>query len=270
MIQPIILRSPKYDEVSITVPVEAAEIIKTFSGTICSRKGDEYEIKNNIIDLIGGNKEVKNLAHLTNEWNITASVYEDYWRKNAVSWMSGQKFPLKDEKELMRKWLVPKKEGKYLDIGCSTALYSRFLLKNQKDATVVAMDYAMPMLVKAREKILKESLSLYLLRADAHNMPFFKETFDGLVSGGTLNELYDPRKVLYESRRVIKKGGHFFIMHLLTADTWYGRILQEPTRLGGGKYWTLNESNALFAQAGFAVEKQEKKGIVCFTLLRAV
>ncbi len=77
-------------------------------------------------------------------------------------------------------------------------------------------------------------------------------------------------KVLYESRRVIKKGGYFFIMHLLTADTWYGRILQEPTKLGGAQYWTLNESNALFAQAGFVVEKQEKKGIVCFTLLRAV
>lgn len=270
MIQPIILRSPKFDEMSVTVPVEVADLAKIFSGTICSRNGDEYEIKNNIIDLIGGNKDVKNLAHLTNEWNITATVYEDYWRKNAVSWMSGQKFPLKEEKELMHKWLKPRKEGKYLDVGCSTALYSRFLLKNQKDATVVAMDYAMPMLVKAREKVFKESLSLYLLRADAHNMPFFKETFDGLVSGGTLNELYDPRKVLYESRRVIKKGGRFFIMHLLTADTWYGRILQEPTKLGGGKYWKQVESNDLFRQAGFTIEKQEKKGIVCFTLLRAV
>jgi citrate lyase synthetase len=39
--------------------------------------------------------------------------------------------------------------------------------------------------------------------------------------------------------------------------------------IGGIKFWTKDESNKLFKQAGFKVEEQITRGIVCFTRLRA-
>lgn len=69
--------------------------------------------------------------------------------------------------------------------------------------------------------------------------------------GGTLNELSDPTKVLYEANRVLKKEGSFFVMHLIKSDAWYGRLLQDSMGLGGIKFWTKDESNDLFKQAGF-------------------
>jgi len=35
----------------------------------------------------------------------------------------------------------------------------------------------------------------------------------------------------------------------------------------GLKFWTINESNALFERAGFSVADQFSKGIVCFSKL---
>lgn len=264
------IRSPKYDEVSISIPPEITNLDAPFSGSVCSRKGDEYEIKNNIIDLLGSSFAAKSLTEVSNGWGVTAAVYEDYWRKNAIPLMSGETFPLEEEKKLIHQWINPQPDKLYLDIGCSTALYSRFICKMQPKAVTVAIDYSLSMLKKAREKAAKETARLYLLRADAGDMPFFRATFDGLVMGGTMNELNDPRKVFYEARRVIKEGGTFFNMHLLTAKTWYGRILQEPTKLGGIKYWSLNESNSLFRQSGFEVDKQITRGMICFSLLKAV
>ena len=100
-------------------------------------------------------------------------------------------------------------------------------------------------------------------------MPFFSKTFDGLAMGGTLNELSDPEKVLYECRRVIKENGTFFMMHLVTAESWYGRVFQSSAEWGGINFWSVEESNQLFEKAGFAIVKQEVKGIVCFTSLTA-
>lgn len=57
------------------------------------------------------------------------------------------------------------------------------------------------------------------------------------------------------------------MMHLIKSDVWYGRLLQESAALGGIKFWTKDESNELFKQGGFKVDKQITRGIVCFTRL---
>ncbi len=109
---------------------------------------------------------------------------------------------------------------------------------------------------------------MYFLRADGRELPFFSNTFDGIVMGGTLNELTEALKVLYEAKRVLKKNGVFFMMHLVKSEAWYGRLLQESASLGGIKFWSVDDSNKLFNQAGFNVADQMTKGIVCFTKLQ--
>lgn len=262
------LRSPLYERVGIEIPEEAAELSKPFNGTICSSKGDEYRIRNNIIDLLGEAPPSMSWAQSSNHWKVTAALYEDIWRKRSLSILTGEEFPIDKEKELLIEWLNPQPNELYMDIGCSTGLYGRLVKRAQPDCRIVALDFSSQMLEEARLKAEADQTDLFLLRADAHELPFFSASFDGLMMGGTLNELTDPLKVLYESRRVMKKEGNFFMMHLIKSEAWYVRLLQDSAEFSGLKFWTVDESNELFERAGFSVVDQMTKGVVCFSKLR--
>lgn len=261
------IRSPLYDREVIEIPHKVSKLSSSFNGTIASPKGDEYEIKNNIIDLLPEEKEYS-IAQSTNHWKLTASVYEDLWRKRSLSLLTGEEFPIEKEQELLVEWMNPQPDKWYLDVGCSTALYARTLKKHQPRSLQVAVDFSDVMLQEARLKAEAEQSDIYLVRADGRNLPFFAGTFDGLSMGGTLNELTDELKVLYECRRVLKSDGSFFMMHLIKAGSWYGRLFQESAEWGGLQFWSVEESNELFRRAGFRVEEQFHKGIVCFTKLK--
>jgi len=261
------IRSPQYEQASIQIPEEASRLNRPFNGTLASKKGDEYPIKNNIIDLLPEGVSDLSIAQSTNEWRLTASVYEDLWRRNSLSLLTGEDFPIEKELKLLYDWLQISSGELFIDVGASTALYARAVKKKNTAGPVVALDFSIPMLQQARKKAAQESQDLYLIRADAANMPFYAGCFDGAVCGGTLNELADPLKVLFEVRRVLKADGRVFMMHLLKADTWYKRALQQTTEFSGITFWSLQESNELFGRAGFQVQKQETSGIVCFTKL---
>ena len=260
-------RSPQFEQASVVIPSETADLSKSFNGTVCSNKGDEYTIKNNVIDFLEAEPESMTWAQSSNHWTLTASIYEDIWRKRSLSILTGEEFPIAKEQELLIEWLNPQPAKKYMDIGCSTALYARLVKKKQPEVEMVALDFSLQMLSEARLKAEADQTDMYLLRADARKLPFYGATFDGLMMGGTLNELADPLKVLYEARRVIKKDGVFFMMHLVKADAWYVRLLQESVSYGGLTFWTMAESNRMFEQAGFGVAEQFSKGIVCFSKL---
>jgi SAM-dependent methyltransferase len=123
---------------------------------------------------------------------------------------------------------------------------------------------------KAREKAATEKAEVFLLQANAENLPFFSGTFDGLIMGGSLNEFGDPVKALYEARRVIKSDGRMFIMYLLRAETIIGSAMQKITGIGGINFWNKSESEQLFERTGFQIEKSLKLGIVHFCLLKPV
>lgn len=262
------LRSPIDERAGIHIPDEIARLSTPFNGTVGSKEGDEYQVKNNIIDLLGKEPEFTSIAQSTNHWKLTAAIYEDIWRKRSLSLLSGEEFPIEKEHELLIDWTAPEEDGYYLDLGCSTALYARALKAAQKNAHIVALDFSMQMLEEARLKAEADQTDMVFLRADGRHLPFFSNAFDGIVMGGTLNELTEELKVLYEAKRVLKDDGVFFMMHLIKSDAWYGRLLQESVAIGGINFWTVEESNKLFNQAGFKVKEQLVKGIVCFTKLR--
>lgn len=262
------LRSPVNDQAVITLPEQVSDLQKPFSGTVCSNMGDEYQIENNIVDLITKQKDFT-VAQSTNHWTLTASLYEDLWRKRSLSLLTGEPFPIEKENELLIDWVNPKQDGVYLDVGCSTALYARALKKASPESKVVALDFSKQMLTEARLKAEADQTHLYLIKADARDMPFYGRTFDGIAMGGTLNELSDELKVLFECRRVLKEGGVMFMMHLIKSEYWYARLMQDSAEWGGLHFWTVEESNKLFERADFNIEDQFTKGIVCFTKLSA-
>lgn len=263
------LRSPLDDRVSLDVPEGVTDLSTPFNGTICSSEGDEYSIRNNIIDLIpvSVDEQKMSLAQSANHWRITAGLYEDLWRKRSLTFLSGEEFPIEKEKELLLEWVSPQPGKTYLDVGCSTAIYARALKQAEPEATVVALDFSEQMLEEARFKAEADQTDLLFLKADAWEMPFFAKSFDGLMMGGTLNELTDEYKVLYECRRILKEDGILFMMHLILSNTWYGRLFQESAEWSGIKFRSVEESNSLFEQAGFHVDEQITKGIVCFSRL---
>lgn len=263
------LRAPDSDQHSILLPEEASNLTTRYNGTLSSGNGREYSIEGNIADLMQGSHDYS-IANWSNNLSVTAAVYEDVWRNRSLGILTGESFPIQKEKELLVDWLEPAEGKLYLDVGCSTALYARTVKQAESGTSVVAIDISKAMLREARKKASEENTNLFLIRGDARAMPFYAGMFDGLMMGGTLNELTDELKVLYECRRVIKKGGAFFMMHLLKADSIAGKLLQGPAGWGGVKFWSLKESNELFERAGFRVDEQFNVGIVCFSKLIAV
>lgn len=260
-------RSPRYEQASITIPEEVSNLQKPFNGSVCSSRGDEYPIRNNILNFLPDDLPSMNWAQSSNHWKLTAALYEDIWRKRSLSLLTWEEFPIQREKELLIQWLKPGEGKTYLDIGCSTALYARLVKQAEPGCRVVAIDFSQQMLEEARLKGEAEGTDLFLLRADAGKLPFFAAAFDGLMMGGTLNELTDPLKALYEARRVIRKDGIFFMMHLVKGAAWYTRLLQDTAGLSGLKFWTVDESNQLFERGGFSIADQSVRGVVCFSKL---
>lgn len=263
------LRSPKDERSSLLIPEEICDLSTSFNGSVCANSGDEYEIRNNILNLTGDSEAngERSIVQSANQWRITASVYEDVWRNRSLTLLTGEEFPIEKEQEKLLEWMNPKPEKSYLDIGCSTAIYARSLKRAEPEAYVVALDSSLQMLEEARIKAEADQTELLFLRADAREMPFFSNSFDGLMMGGTLNELTDELKVLFECRRVIKEEGVFFMMHLIRSGSWVGSLFQDSAEWSGLSFHTVKESNEMFERAGFKVKDQIVKGIVCFSKL---
>lgn len=266
----IILRSPMHDDMKIRLGHEISDLGSGFNGTIGTSKGDEYQVNKNIVELLADNLPPTTLAQSSNLLSLTADAYEDYWRNYSIKVISGEHFSIEDEKQRLLEWFSPRDGEKYIDLGCSTALYARTIANHAPGSAVVAIDLSLPMLNKARDKAKEEKTDLYLVQANAENLPFFSGSFDGAMIGGSLNEFGDPVKALYEARRVLKSDGRLFIMYLLKAETMFGSALQKMTGIGGIHFWNQTESVQLFERTGFEIERELRVGIVHFCLLRPV
>lgn len=269
-VKDLILRSPKYEEHKIVLPAELSHLQFPFSGSVSSPGGDDYPVTKNIVSLEKPPHSERTLAQESNFIPITASSYEDLWRKRSIKAITGKPFSIVDEKERLCDWLNPAPNEIILDLGASTALYARSLASCSPLSTIAAIDISMPMLKAARERAVSEEHDIFLLQADAEKLPFFAATVDKVAIGGSLNEFRDPVKALYETRRVLKKGGQFFLMYLMKAESLVGSALQKASGLGGLHFWSASESTALFERSGFRISREDKLGIVHFVLMEAV
>jgi SAM-dependent methyltransferase len=251
----------------VPILAEVKRLSKRYNAVFTQADGSEIRVTDNLIDTVGDRKLRTSLAQASNSIPLTASVYEDTWRVKSIGILSGQDFSIDDETQRLVEWLQPQSGEWILDVGCSSAVYARALAKAAPEAEIIAMDLARPMLTEARSRCLADGVDAYLLQADASDMPLFTASMDKLAMGGTLNELYDPAKALYECRRVLKPGGLFFVMYLLKAETWAGRLLQKSAEVGGIQFWSLSEADALFERCGFEVKRRATLGIVDFVLL---
>ena len=95
--------------------------------------------------------------------------------------------------------------GKTLDNGCGTGLFLPFL-----DQCSVGLDLSSELLKEARGRAGNRAL----VQGDSENLPFRAAVFDNMASVTVIQNLPDPKLLIEESARVVKKDGILVISSL--------------------------------------------------------
>lgn len=95
-----------------------------------------------------------------------------------------------------------------LDLGCGTGYAVDALQRRYRSAQVLALDFAHPMLLKARRRGSWRRRPLCVC-ADAERLPLADGAVDLIVSNATLQWCNDPAGAFVECLRVLSPGGLF-------------------------------------------------------------
>lgn len=151
------------------------------------------------------------------------------------------------EKQLILELAEPKKDQKVLDIGAGTGNYSLWMAKNGLQVT--AVDQSLEMMKKAKEKAVKDGLSINWMLEDAHALPFQDGQFDLIVSVTAIEFMDQPKYVLMEAMRVLKPNGRL-VIGLLTKESPWGELYQAMVK---------EDPTHLFAKAHLYTEEEIKQ-----------
>ena len=92
---------------------------------------------------------------------------------------------------------------KLLEIGCGTAIITKYLPENVTYIGLDVSDYALKMAKKRR--------NVKLINASADKIPFTNEVFDFVLAIFSLEHLNRPKESLLEMIRVLKRGSYLII-----------------------------------------------------------
>jgi ubiquinone/menaquinone biosynthesis C-methylase UbiE/uncharacterized protein YbaR (Trm112 family) len=231
----------------------------------CDACGSQTPIRSGVWDTLGDAPVSYTPTQITNYLPLTARVYEQAWRWTALSFMSGRRFPLREELTLLRALMQPEPGQLFVDVACSAGLYARALAG--PGVIVAGIDHSMPFLVEARQQANKRGLRISYIRCTAQRLPFVFGSAAGVVMGGSLNEIGDQAAALNEIWSVLQPQGRFFCMNLLAAESVVGKIMQRVLGTGGIDFPTLDQLNRRFAYAGLKPRAQWHWRVVAITLL---
>jgi ubiquinone/menaquinone biosynthesis C-methylase UbiE len=162
--------------------------------------------------------------------------------------------------------LAPRARGRILEIGCGSGRITEGLTPR---GVVIAVDISLEM-----ARILKAKLTASIV-ADGEKLPFPDEMFDSVVSSEVLYYLDDPRAMMSEAFRVVRRGGcvaissinqRWFVLDRLRR--WLGRVGLPVGSCDDcySKVFHRSELIDLFERAGF--ERITAKGILFFPSAR--
>ena len=154
--------------------------------------------------------------------------------------------------------------GKVLDIGCADGTFSRVILEKSKAKRLIGIDVLKTSVGWANKHW--KSPRMKFVVGDAHKLKFFAGSFDAVFMMEVLEHVADPKLVLTEVKRVLKKGGYGVFLvpsdSFLFRTIWYLWLHFYPR----GWVWehthiqTYRENflTKICKQAGFKIEVDNK------------
>jgi tRNA (cmo5U34)-methyltransferase len=133
-----------------------------------------------------------------------------------------------------------------LDIGCGAGNYTLKMLSKVPDLNCVLNDLSLPMLQRAKERILLQTQgTVTLIQDDMRNMDLTDNHFDIILAAATLHHLRDDddwELMFNKIYKALKPGGSFWVSDLITHHSEFINKLFEDEysrhleALGGPEY----------------------------------
>lgn len=161
--------------------------------------------------------------------------------------------------------LVEPTRGAVLDIGCADGVFSKVIFDKSHADKFIGMDVIKSSIEWAKKHWKKEKKMKFIF-GDAHKLIFKDETFDAVFAMEVLEHVVDPKKVLLEIKRILKKDGYGVFLvpsdNLLFRFIWFLWLHFYPR----GWVWRdthiqTYRNNYLFKickQVGFEIEVNKK------------
>lgn len=162
----------------------------------------------------------------------------------------------------MRQLVVPRAQGRVLEVGIGTGLNMRHYDK-RRVTHITGLDPAMQMHPLARERIAQSGLAVDLIGLSAEKIPLPDASFDTVLITYTLCTIPDAAAALQEMHRVLAPGGKLlFCEHGRAPDasvrTWQQRLQPMWGALAGGCQLG-RDIPQLLAAAGFVVTQPQSR-----------
>lgn len=109
-------------------------------------------------------------------------------------------------------WLAPATGRRWLDVGCGNGAFTAMIVERCAPASVDGVDPSEEQLVFARER--RDAQSARFRAGDAMALPYPDEAFDVAVMPLVLFFVPEPKRGVYEMKRVVSPGG------LVAAYAW--------------------------------------------------
>lgn len=162
-----------------------------------------------------GSLETQDLIDIIKITNVEYKVKEQY--KTTENFSSRGKLHSYNTNSIdWDNWCFSKMEfpsnARILELGCGLGnLWSKNKNNIRKDLNITLSDFSDVMLQNSEEKLSEITNKLIYEKIDAQNIPYEDESFDIVIARHMLYLVPDIEKALLEIKRVLVKGGTFYV-----------------------------------------------------------
>ncbi len=172
-------------------------------------------------------------------------------------------------------------EGNALDIGTGPGWLLMKLYRKSPALRLTGLDTSPTMVAKARENMESAGLSevIEIKEGNVNHMPFADDSFDTVVSTGSIHHWKDPTAGLNDVYRVLKHGG-YALMYDLVSDTPPSILKETAHEFGRLKmvllwlhsfeepFYSCNDFESLARPSLFKEGKIQFVGVMCCLILK--
>jgi len=136
----------------------------------------------------------------------------DFYEKNAAIYdierfSNSQGYAIDEfQKKIVVNLIGSKKDKRILDLGCGTGRFSIEL--ESAGSHVISLDPSHSMLNELSKKLIGNE-HIDLIQGLGHRLPFKQNSFDGCICINVLDHIKDPKILIAEISRILKKDGVF-------------------------------------------------------------